>query len=323
MTWHCLHARSIWRMLRAVCDEHGILLIADEVVTTPASRYTDPAYFELEKQKIFRRLPLIVAASCEIREAGSHTTLDIAGVPVLVVRGRDGVARAFLNVCTHRGAILAKGADTSMRLSCPYHGWVFDDKGALVGVPCRKEFGEIDAPNLGLKEFPVRERGGLIWAILDPESTLDIDGFLGDYGAMLEQFGFESWHMLDRRAMKGANWKLAFDAHLDFYHLPVLHRNSFGADVSPQAHYYHYGPHQRLARPACRPRARFFIRRQSFPRSVTQRAVFKTSSVRFQVLRRDHRTRHRTGPDRHRRPEWLRQVQPRRSAALGDGRKLL
>jgi nitrite reductase/ring-hydroxylating ferredoxin subunit len=230
----------------------GTTPVADRVVSIPASRYTDPEYFELEKAKIFRRVPLIVASSCEIREAGSHTTLDIAGIPVLVVRGRDGVARAFLNVCTHRGAILAKGADTSLRLSCPYHGWVFDDKGALVGVPCRKEFGEVDTANLGLKEFPVRERAGLIWAILDPESTLDIDAFLGDYGAMLEQFGLETWHMLDRRAMKGANWKLAFDAHLDFYHLPVLHRNTFGADVSPQAHYYHYGPHQRLARPGKR-----------------------------------------------------------------------
>jgi nitrite reductase/ring-hydroxylating ferredoxin subunit len=188
----------------------GTTPVADRVVSIPASRYTDPEYFEAEKAKIFRRIPLIVAASCEIREAGSHTTLDIAGIPVLVVRGRDGVARAFLNVCTHRGAILAKGADTTLRLSCPYHGWVFDDKGALVGVPCRKEFGEVNTPNLGLKEFPVRERAGLIWAILDPESTLD------------------------------------------FYHLPVLHRNTFGADVSPQAHYYHFGPHQRLARPGKR-----------------------------------------------------------------------
>jgi hypothetical protein len=93
----------------------GTTPVADRVVSIPASRYTDPEYFEAEKTEIFRRLPLIVAASCEIREPGSHTTLDIAGIPVLVVRGRDGVARAFLNVCTHRGAILAKGPNTSLR----------------------------------------------------------------------------------------------------------------------------------------------------------------------------------------------------------------
>jgi phenylpropionate dioxygenase-like ring-hydroxylating dioxygenase large terminal subunit len=98
----------------------------------------------------------------------------------------------------------------------------------------------------------VRERAGLVWAVLDPSSTLDIDGFLGDFGHMLEQFGLASWHVLAKRSMVGANWKLTFDAHLDFYHLPVLHRNTFGSDVSPHAFYYHWGPHQRLARPGKR-----------------------------------------------------------------------
>jgi phenylpropionate dioxygenase-like ring-hydroxylating dioxygenase large terminal subunit len=193
----------------------------------------------------------MVAASCEIKNAGDHVSLDVAGIPVLVMRGRDGVARAFLNACTHRGAIIANEPGSSLRLKCPYHGWNFDEKGALVGVPCRQEFGEITA-DLSLRQFPVLERGGLIWAILNPESKTDINTFLGDFGLLLEEFGFESWHVLGRSSYKGANWKLAFDAHLDFYHLPVLHRNTFGADVSPQAFYYHYGPHMRLARPGKR-----------------------------------------------------------------------
>jgi phenylpropionate dioxygenase-like ring-hydroxylating dioxygenase large terminal subunit len=225
--------------------------VADAIVEVPASRYTDSEYFEREKQRIFRRVPIMVAASCEIKNAGDHVSLDIAGIPVLVMRGRDGVARAFLNICTHRGAIIAKEPGSSLRLKCPYHGWNFDEKGALVGVPCRQEFGEITA-DLSLKQFPVLERGGLIWAILDPESKADINAFLGDFGPLLEEFGFETWHVLGRSSYKGANWKLAFDAHLDFYHLPVLHRNTFGADVSPQAFYYHYGPHMRLARPGKR-----------------------------------------------------------------------
>jgi phenylpropionate dioxygenase-like ring-hydroxylating dioxygenase large terminal subunit len=225
--------------------------VTDEIVEVPASRYVDPDYYEREKQLIFRRVPIMVAASCEIKKAGDHVSLEVAGIPVLVMRGRDGVARAFLNVCTHRGAIIAKEPGSSLRLKCPYHGWNFDEKGALVGVPCRQEFGEITA-DLSLKQFPVLECGGLIWAILDPGSKADINAFLGDFAPLLEEFGFESWHVLGRSSYKGANWKLAFDAHLDFYHLPVLHRNTFGADVSPQAFYYHYGPHMRLARPGKR-----------------------------------------------------------------------
>jgi phenylpropionate dioxygenase-like ring-hydroxylating dioxygenase large terminal subunit len=230
--------------------------VADSVVEVPAQRYCDPEYFDREKRAIFQRLPIVVAGSREIPQPGDHMSGDIVGIPVLVVRGRDGVARAFLNACTHRGAILTSGSGSSARLKCPYHGWVFDDQGALVGVPCRKEFGEVDTDALGLRPFPVTERAGLVWAILDPTSTADIDQlldtFLGRFGALLEEFGLKNWTVLRRASFEGANWKLAFDAHLDFYHLPVLHRNTFGPDVSPHAFYYHWGPHQRLARPGKR-----------------------------------------------------------------------
>jgi phenylpropionate dioxygenase-like ring-hydroxylating dioxygenase large terminal subunit len=90
----------------------------------------------------------------------------------------------------------------------------------------------------------------MVWAVLDPGSDLDIAAFLGRYAGFLEVFGFEDWTLVNRRVLKGPNWKLCFDAHLEFYHLPVLHRNTFGPDMDPRALYYHYGPHQRLARPA-------------------------------------------------------------------------
>lgn len=230
----------------------GTVPVADELVEIPASHYVDPERFERERRLVFRRLPIVVAATGEIPLPGDRVALDIAGVPVLVVRGRDGHVRAFLNACSHRGAVLAQGSGSSARITCPYHGWVFDDTGSLVGLPCRQEFGPIDTENAGLVAFPVRERAGLVWAVLDTDSTLDIDGFLGTFGDLLEQFGLATWTVLGRRSYAGANWKLAFDAHLDFYHLPVLHRNTFGPQVSPQAFYYHYGPHQRLARPGKR-----------------------------------------------------------------------
>jgi phenylpropionate dioxygenase-like ring-hydroxylating dioxygenase large terminal subunit len=155
-------------------------------------------------------------------------------------------------VCTHRGAVIAEGCSRSARLVCPYHGWTFDDRGALVGVPVRSDVGDLDVDALGLRPFPVLEHAGLIWAVLDPASTLDIRGFLGVFGDMLECFGFESWQVLGSRTLEGANWKLAFDAHLEFYHLPVLHRATFGPKVSPKAFYYEWGPHQRLTRPGKR-----------------------------------------------------------------------
>jgi phenylpropionate dioxygenase-like ring-hydroxylating dioxygenase large terminal subunit len=228
----------------------GTMPVADDVLELSASVYTDAALFDREVRGVFRRVPVLLAASCELAGPGSRKALEVAGVPVVLVRGRDGVARAFLNVCTHRGSIIVDGCGSAARLVCPYHGWTFDDRGALVGVPLRSDVGDVDGRSL--RQFRVLEKAGLVWAVLDPDSTLDIDGFLGVFGAMLERFAFDSWQVLGRRTLDGANWKLAFDAHLEFYHLPVLHRATFGSDVSPRAYYYNWGPHQRLTRPAKR-----------------------------------------------------------------------
>lgn len=221
---------------------------APTVVELEATAYTDPDRFDREKRLIFRRLPIVLAASCELREIGQYKTMELAGVPVLLVRGADGVARAMLNVCTHRGAFVAEGCGTAARFACPYHGWVFDRQGALVGVSSRAEFGEIDVAAKGLRQFPLLEKAGLIWAVLDPDSTLDIRTFLAGFADQLEGFGLETWHHVNSRVLKGANWKLAFDAHLEFYHLPVLHRNSFGR-MSNKALFHFSGPHLRLTRP--------------------------------------------------------------------------
>ncbi|MEO0058140.1 MAG: hypothetical protein RIT17_1613, partial [Pseudomonadota bacterium] len=88
---------------------------ADEVVRVPASAYTDEALFEQEKQQIFRRLPLMVAPSCELPNPGDFKAMDICGVPLLLSRQKDGSMGAFLNMCTHRGNPLAAGCGNASR----------------------------------------------------------------------------------------------------------------------------------------------------------------------------------------------------------------
>jgi carnitine monooxygenase subunit len=221
---------------------------APDVMTVDARVYTDEERFQREKQKLFRRLPLMLAASCELRTTGDYKAMEVAGVPVLLTRGKDGVARAFLNACTHRAAILAQGSGNASRFSCPYHGWTFTNQGALLGIASADDFGAVSKATMGLREFPTFEKAGLIWAVLDTGSTLDIAAFLSGYDRLLEGFGLEKWHLVDSRTLKGANWKLALDAHLEFYHIPVLHKNTFGPAVDNKALYYSSGPHQRLIR---------------------------------------------------------------------------
>ncbi len=225
---------------------------ADGVVRVPASTYTDPELFELEKQNIFKRLPLMVAPSCELPEPGDYKAIDICGVPLLLTRQRDGSVGAFLNMCSHRGnpVVEAGTSGNASRFMCSYHGWTFKNDGDLVGVASAKDFGAVDKAALCLKRFPVYESAGLIWATLDLNSTLSIPDYLCGYDALLSAFGFEDWTLFSQRTLAGPNWKTAYDGYLDFYHLPVLHKDTFGADFYNRANFFEWGPHQRLSAPS-------------------------------------------------------------------------
>ena len=223
---------------------------ADEVLRVPTSAYIDPDLFEREKTQIFRRLPLMVAPSCELPQPGDFKAMDVCGVPLLLTRQKDGSVAAFLNMCTHRGNPVASGTGNASRFTCGYHGWTFKNDGDLLGVASPKDFGAIDKAAHCLTQFPVLERAGLIWVTLNPKSTLDISDFLCGYDNLLSAFGFESWHLFSKRELAGPNWKTAYDGYLDFYHLPVLHKDTFGSDFYNRANFFAWGPHQRVATPS-------------------------------------------------------------------------
>jgi phenylpropionate dioxygenase-like ring-hydroxylating dioxygenase large terminal subunit len=227
----------------------GEIRPADSVMTLEATRYTDQGLHDRDRRQIFRRLPLMLAASCELAEPGQFKTMDVAGVSILILREKDGSVRAYHNSCTHRGAKLVEGDGAANRFTCPYHGWTFAPNGELIGMPLREEFGAIDPCDQSLASFPVYESAGLIWVTLDPASQLPAKAFLQGFDQLLDIFDLESFTPLQRRTLVGTNWKLAFEAHLEFYHLPVLHKNTFGPGITNKALYYFWGPHQRLIQP--------------------------------------------------------------------------
>ena len=233
--------------------EHGkadTMELVDDVVAIPASDYTDEARFEREKNLIFKRLPLMMAPSCELPEPGCYKAMDMAGIPVLITRQKDGTAQAFLNSCTHRGNPVAQGSGKASRFTCGYHGWTFKATGDLIGVASPQDFGRIDKAAHCLTKFPVHEAAGLIWVTLDPASKLSIADYLCGYDDLLKAFEFAGWTLFAQRTLTGPNWKTAYDGYLDFYHLPVLHKDTFGADFYNRANYFAFGPHQRLSTPS-------------------------------------------------------------------------
>ena len=232
-------------------SEVELIDLEADVVKVPAANYFDETRFKDEIEKIFRRVPLMVAVTAEIPNPGDYKTMDAAGMPVLIVRGSDGEVRTFINSCSHRGTNVAiEEYGNTKRFVCPYHAWTFDQKGKLIAVASKHEFGDVDPECYSLIPLPTTERGGLIWTIVNPKSTVDFDTFFAGYDKLLGQFGFKDWILFESRTIRGPNWKIAYDGYMDLYHLPVLHRNTFGPDMSNQALYYVWGPHQRVMSPS-------------------------------------------------------------------------
>lgn len=216
----------------------------------PISKYTDEAQWQLEMDRIYRRIPLVLGFSCEMAEPYAYKAMDVMGVPVLLVRGSDGEVRSFINTCSHRGARLVEdGPGVTRRFTCPYHAWSYDSRGALAGIFERAAFGEVDTGCLGLTPLPVAERAGIIFGGITPGMAFDIEQFLCGYGDMLEDHELASCHLVGRQTLPGPNWKVAYDGYLDFYHLPVLHRRTFGADYPNKGCADAWGPHQRQMQP--------------------------------------------------------------------------
>ena len=233
------------RLLANVDGDRGDL--GDAILRVPVSSYADPVCFEREMDAIFRRCPLLVALSVDVAQPGDFASLTIAGRPILVTRGDDGVARAFLNVCRHRGAKITNDCfGHARRFTCPYHFWVYDANGALVGNTAREAFEGIDVT--GLIELPTAERAGAVFAVLTPGEPIDIDEWLGEMASALEIVQLDKlFRHRDGLTAESGNWKATADGYVDGYHLGYLHRNTIGTkSITNRNTYDLYGPHVRL-----------------------------------------------------------------------------
>lgn len=228
--------------------ESNTTFMTEGAMTVPTRSYLDPDQWCAEIELIFKRAPLMLALSCELPNPGDYKAMDAVGLPVLINRDKAGQVRAFLNVCAHRGAPVAKeGHGNCPRFTCIYHGWTYGPDGRLIGIADPQKFGKIDKSTRGLKELPCEERGGMIFVVLTPDAPIDLDAHFGAFLEDFEAAGLKDWSFLGARVIEGANWKIAFDGYLEGYHFSQLHPETISPRTfSNVTHYEAFGPNMRI-----------------------------------------------------------------------------
>ncbi|MDX1990916.1 MAG: SRPBCC family protein [bacterium] len=194
--------------------------------TMPSRWYTDPAFLEVEKEKIFWTTWQPVGRVDMVARAGDYFAFDVAGEPLVVTRGVDGQLRAFYNVCRHRGAQIARGMGNRKSLQCMYHGWVYGLDGRLIGAPEFDGVANWDKSGVCLPQVKVEAWGPFVFVNLDPNALPMRDTAYGQIADEIAAKGFNitAMRQFERRDyMIDCNWKVYVDNYLEGYHVPVAH----------------------------------------------------------------------------------------------------
>lgn len=197
-----------------------------QAFTIPASWYVDPRIAELERVNVFAKTWQLVARTSQLQNAGDFVATHVAGEPIVVIRGADGVLRAFFNVCRHHAAaVVTQTCGQAQILQCPYHGWKYGLDGSLKGMPEFEGVQNFDRSQNGLLPARVAIWECFVFVNLDG-NAMPLDEFLGRLVKRVAPLGVHRLHYFDSRTYDiHCNWKVFVDNYLDGgYHVPHLHK---------------------------------------------------------------------------------------------------
>ena len=206
-------------MLREIPDPPGIRTAR----TLPAAWYADAAHHSVELDRVFRGGWACAGVVDELPVAGAWHSVDVGGVPVLLVRDREGELRGFLNVCRHRAAPLCEPGESGdgPLLRCPYHAWLYRLDGTLA-----KASGVGDPEGFDLDDFSLKPVVVAIWRRL---VFVDVSGAagalqLGPLADAIDGFPIEQLEIVVReRHERPFNWKVLLENYSENYHTPFVH----------------------------------------------------------------------------------------------------
>lgn len=195
--------------------------------------YRSPEYFELERERVFKRAWLCMAREERLPNPGDFIVenIEVANASILITRGKDGVVRAFHNVCSHRSnTVVLEREGTASRFVCRYHNWTYRNDGQLAGVPDEANFFGMDKKCHGLTPVACDVWEGWVFINLQREPEVSLAEFLGDFG---EKYRGIPYPNADKSILYvshlNVNWKVIADAFAETYHVPAIHPETIGS----------------------------------------------------------------------------------------------
>ena len=191
----------------------------------PVGRFVSDEFWDLEQRHLWTKVWVIAGRSEDAPNPGDFFTFDDLGSPMVLVRGNDGVLRAFYNTCQHRGAPVVRDAKGSARLlRCQYHSWSYDiDDGHLVSVPDERDFVGLVKEERCLATVRCEVWDGWVFVNQDPQAMSLLD-WLGPVARELDELQGASLRTVARRSeVVPCNWKVTAEAFLEVYHFRHIH----------------------------------------------------------------------------------------------------
>jgi choline monooxygenase len=206
---------------------HGYHSDPSRSLSLNADAYTDPRWYQVDLQEIISKTWQWVCHVEKLRQPGSFVTIEIAEKPIAVVRDRDGVLRAFYNVCKHRAHKLLSGEGNTTRIMCPYHAWTYRLSGELLRAPHTEHLQHFDPKAISLEPVRVEEFCGFIYVNLDAKSPSlgklsgNLENEIRHWASDIDTLTFGHRLTYDIKS----NWKNVVDNFLECYHCPISHKD--------------------------------------------------------------------------------------------------
>ena len=199
---------------------------ANNIYRNPVKEYIDPKRNSKEKNILFKNNPICIGIASAIPNKGDWFTVQLIDKPILIVRKNSTEIAAYLNICTHRGAKIAKedSGKKAYSFKCPYHSWVYNLEGKLISRPRENAFDKIDKNECDLKQLNIHNHNGFLWLTMNKKSETKYKKNVKELHLLLTDYNLNNYHFYKNKIINiNMNWKLAADTFLELYHINSLH----------------------------------------------------------------------------------------------------